>query len=117
LTTIISDHSTYGVDIENDIPAYAEQYTVDRKIARIALLCQCYQITHYANLPGGKDLYDQESFNRCGIELSFIDPFEKEYTHFGYPFCASMSILDALMHLGIDEVSLLVNQSALNTAV
>ena len=41
---------------------------------RIMDICRREGATSYANLPGGRDLYDPASFAAAGIELLFLDP-------------------------------------------
>ena len=41
---------------------------------RIIDICRREGATSYANLPGGRDLYDPASFAAAGIELLFLDP-------------------------------------------
>jgi hypothetical protein len=40
---------------------------------RILDICKKLEATHYYNLPGGKDLYDEKTFEKEGIKLEFIN--------------------------------------------
>jgi hypothetical protein len=40
---------------------------------RILDICKKLGATHYFNLPGGRDLYDEKIFEKEGIKLEFID--------------------------------------------
>jgi hypothetical protein len=65
---------------------------------RIIDICLREGATSYANLPGGRELYDPASFAAAGIELLFLDPNFQALTlrHSGNegPF---LSILDLVM--------------------
>jgi hypothetical protein len=65
---------------------------------RILDICQREGATNYVNLPGGRDLYDAESFASSGIELLFLEPNLPSLTlrHSGNEG-PSFSILDLLM--------------------
>ncbi len=40
---------------------------------RIIQICKYWKADTYVNLPGGRDLYDKESFAKAGIALEFMD--------------------------------------------
>lgn len=48
---------------------------------RILAIAHARGATHYLNSPGGRDLYDPESFARKGIELEFLQPYEGAFMH------------------------------------
>lgn len=48
---------------------------------RILAIAHARGATHYLNSPGGRDLYDPESFAREGIELEFLQPYEGAFMH------------------------------------
>ncbi len=43
---------------------------------RVLAVARAVGATHYVNAPGGRGLYDPEVFERAGIELSFLPPYE-----------------------------------------
>lgn len=46
-----------------------------RAQARILEIARRLGATRYVNAPGGRDLYDAETFAAAGIELSFLEPW------------------------------------------
>jgi hypothetical protein len=68
--------------------------------ARILDICRREGAEVYANLPGGRALYDAESFRSAGIELRFLDARAREYPQLGQPFQPDLSIIDVLMFNG-----------------
>ncbi|MGA9467615.1 MAG: WbqC family protein [Exiguobacterium marinum] len=71
---------------------------------RIIDYCQQLDATHYINAINGMSLYDQKSFQRVGIELSFLQselPAYKQGTDTFHPY---LSIIDCMMNCSIDEI-------------
>jgi hypothetical protein len=64
---------------------------------KILSICKELDATLYINMPGGKDLYDQESFAARGIKLSFIQPKTVSYHQFEKGFVPHLSIIDVMM--------------------
>lgn len=64
---------------------------------KVLAICEELGATHYINVPGGRDLYDNDSFTDKGIKLSFIQPKLNSYPQFGNPFVPSLSIIDVMM--------------------
>lgn len=56
----------------------------------------------YVNATGGKALYGHDDFARAGLELFFLQPDIQPYPQKGDGFTPNLSILDALMFLGVD---------------
>lgn len=52
-----------------------------RKGARVRAAACALGATHYLNAPGGRDLYDPESFQADGLELEFLAPYHGPYLH------------------------------------
>jgi hypothetical protein len=57
---------------------------------------------HYINAIGGKELYDQDSFQAKGIQLDFIKAEAKPYEQYGGEFIPYLSIIDVLMFNGVE---------------
>jgi len=68
-----------------------------RAQAKVLDICKKLGADQYVNVPGGKDLYDHESFTDQGLKLSFIEPKTVEYEQFGKPFVPNLSIIDVMM--------------------
>ncbi|MDT8406687.1 MAG: WbqC family protein [Methylococcales bacterium] len=64
---------------------------------KVLAICQELGADEYINLPGGRSLYHRDSFDKMGVQLSFIDPQVIEYRQFRPPFLANLSIIDSLM--------------------
>ena len=62
----------------------------------------------YVNLPGGRDLYDQDDFKERGINLSFLESEVSEYQQFGSSFVPNLSILDVMMFNDLEECGTLL---------
>lgn len=71
---------------------------------KILSICEELGATHYINVPGGKDLYDRQSFEARGMELSFIQQVSATYTQFGNEFVPHLSIIDVLMFNSPDAI-------------
>jgi len=64
---------------------------------RVMSICKELMTTQYINLPGGRELYSHDDFERAGLQLSFIQPNLPEYSQFGKSFIPNLSIIDVLM--------------------
>jgi hypothetical protein len=58
---------------------------------------------HYINPPGGKELYNKQTFANAGITLSFLQPREIRYSQGAGNFMPWLSILDVLMFNSIED--------------
>lgn len=52
-----------------------------RKGARVRAAACALGATHYLNAPGGRGLYDPESFQAEGLKLEFLAPYQGPYLH------------------------------------
>ena len=64
---------------------------------KVLAICEKLGATHYINVPGGRSLYDQQSFAARGMQLSFIQPKAVSYRQFGKEFVPNLSIIDVMM--------------------
>ncbi len=64
---------------------------------KLLSICEGLGATEYFNLPGGKTLYDPESFASRNLQLSFIQPRPISYRQFGSEFVPNLSIIDVMM--------------------
>lgn len=80
---------------------------IDHKLRsqeKILSICSALGANTYINLPGGRELYDSESFQQQGINLQFIQPENISYPQFGAEFVPWLSIIDVLMFNSKSEV-------------
>ncbi|MBL8517732.1 MAG: WbqC family protein [Betaproteobacteria bacterium] len=70
---------------------------------RILDICTAESATRYLNLPGGVNLYVRENFAARGIDLKFIRPVLQPYSQLSDTFVPGLSIVDALLNIGIDS--------------
>ncbi len=73
---------------------------------RILAICKELATDHYINAEGGKALYANKPFADENIDLSFLHHTPVEYEQFPKmpDFVPNLSVLDALMFVGIDGV-------------
>lgn len=71
---------------------------------RVIDICANERALIYVNLPGGRALYDSETFSTRGVELAFIEPNLCPYPQFDDAFHPALSILDVLMFNSKDRV-------------
>jgi hypothetical protein len=77
---------------------------------KVLAICNELGATHYINLPGGKLLYDRETFASRGMQLSFIQPKVVTYRQFGNEFVPRLSIIDVMMFNDIENCSKLLEE-------
>ena len=58
----------------------------------------------YSNAPGGRQLFDPDLYKARGIELQFYKPRPLIYTTPGFVFTPDLSVIDALMWLGTEQL-------------
>jgi len=66
-------------------------------VDRVIDICRREGATQYLNLPGGKDLYDEDLFRFHGIALEFIDSVATPYPQNSSEFVPNLSIIDVAM--------------------
>lgn len=55
------------------------------------------QATTYINLPGGKELFDPDKFDKSNIQLQYLQPGLKQYSQRRAHFEPALSIIDVMM--------------------
>ena len=76
---------------------------------KVLALCTALGAKKYVNAIGGVELYSREKFRDRGIELCFIRPQIRDYLQFSNAYIPSLSIIDMMMFLAIDDVVNCVN--------
>lgn len=77
---------------------------------RILDICRQEQARVYLNLQGGLSLYKSEDFIQSNVRLSFISMHKIAYQQKSVNFFPSLSIIDALMHLGVSGAKNQLNE-------
>lgn len=80
---------------------------------KILAICTELGASQYINVPGGRDLYEREVFSDQGIELSFIEQKETEYSQFVGGFEPNLSIIDVMMFNDQKQCSHLLKEYSL----
>ena len=77
---------------------------------KILEICNHIGCEEYVNLPGGKDLYCKEDFDRSGIKLSFISKNEVIYPQQQKNFIDNLSMIDILMNNNSKNIKVLMSK-------
>lgn len=92
-------------DIKNDKDMKGEKKIID--------ICRKRHADCYINPLGGKQLYEQENFEKYGLQLKFLKMGDIIYQQFGNSFVSRLSIIDVLMFNSIEDVNVLLDQYTL----
>lgn len=79
-----------------------------RGAPRLIDICKQENASEYLNPPGGRSLYTSSDFEKDNIQLKFLQPDLPPYGNPAGPLIPGLSILDALMHVSIDDLSKIV---------
>jgi hypothetical protein len=106
--TLIWSANQLGIETEYKIGSvdYSDIYVTGQD--RIISICKKEMASRYINAIGGLELYDNDSFNYLGIELSFVRPLFNPYEQNSSQFHPGMSIIDLLMNNDQQERQLLL---------
>jgi hypothetical protein len=77
---------------------------------KVLAICEELGATHYINVPGGKSLYDRETFANRGMQLCFIQPKVVAYRQFGNGFVPNLSIIDVMMFNDLEHCAKLLEE-------
>lgn len=83
--------------------------------ARVLDMCKRLETTEYTNPIGGAQLYQQESFQKCGITLRFLEAQNEPYEQRGDAWVPFLSIIDVLMFNTVQEIHQLLTKCRLLT--
>ncbi|MEZ4771118.1 MAG: WbqC family protein [Caldilineales bacterium] len=64
---------------------------------RVLAICEWLGAGTYINLPGGRDLYDEQHFRQRGVQIEFRELPPLVYSCLAYQFVPNLSIIDVLM--------------------
>ena len=79
--------------ISTKISLSSELNITEKNEHKIIAICKKFNASSYLNLPGGKDIYNDNLFNENGIMLKFLDYSKNNY-----------SIIDGLFHYGKEQI-------------
>ena len=94
--------------IEDNLSYLSLQNNVEKKTQRIFEICMKEQADTYVNPIGGMELYDKMQFQENGIQLKFTQTLPFTYPQFNDEFNPHLSIVDVLMHNGIEGTKVLL---------
>lgn len=116
--TIITDTSEYAALEESLADSNSEVITYyrechgidDVKTIRILEMCKNEKAHEYVNAIGGKELYNRDVFESNDMKLWFTQTLPYSYHQNRPTFIPDLSIMDVLMHNGVNRTrELLVN--------
>lgn len=80
---------------------------------KVLSICKELGASQYINMPGGRNLYDRERFEKEGIKLSFLEPKKTQYQQFGQEFMSNLSIIDVMMFNSLEQCQGLLKEYSL----
>ena len=101
-TNILFDNKV-NEDVEIELQNQNDINFEDIKSERIFKICNKYNFKTYINPIGGTELYNKEHFSKNGLDLFFVNTKEYDYSQFNHTFNPHLSIIDMLMHIGVEQ--------------
>lgn len=75
---------------------------------KILDICMNLKATDYYNAIGGMELYSFDTFQKNGINLSFLKTNEIRYKQFNNEFVPNLSIIDVMMFNSKEEIKIML---------
>lgn len=94
----------------SDLP-YERDASPTQKLFSIS---DCLDSKEYINSPGGRILYDKNTFLDRGIKLNFIETDDYKYNQNSELFVPNLSMIDTLMWNSKDDIKFLLNKCNLS---
>lgn len=91
-----------GIDTDIVVSSRIYENTALKGQDRVLDICRREGASSYVNPRGGQELYDAEAFCRAGIGLEYLAMRPTPYQQRSRGFVPSLSIIDALMELGVE---------------
>lgn len=113
LLNISTDLITRNTDcyyIEEELKERSKKFGHSSMTQRVMDLCNHHKANHYINPIGGINLYSKEEFSDVGLALSFVQSNPIVYPQFNSHFVPSLSIIDVLMHNGVEKTAQYLNR-------
>ena len=108
-TPIIIDNSNC-ISIEEKLQIDFSETKESIKSERIIQLCKLHNSKTYINPIGGVDLYDKTFFRKNELKLFFVKTNAFSYPQFHEKFEPHLSIIDVLMHVGVEGTKQLIKE-------
>lgn len=120
-----SDHRNLADFLTSSLESLAETLSLECQIIRsseldlptnlrgqdrVLEICNLLGSDTYINPPGGKSLYDAETFRKRDIDLKFIMPLLSPYGS-SQPFIPGQSVVDALAEATTEELQFAVHRN------
>lgn len=77
---------------------------------RVLEICKCLGATDYTNPIGGTELYHQETFQKQGITLRFLEAQNVRYQQRGDTWLPFLSIIDVMMFNSMEDIQVLLTR-------
>jgi len=104
INKLFIDYFLAYLEIETEIFLSSELNVEGQKSELVSNLCKEIGASHYISGFGAKDYLDLKSFEKDGIEVSFVESLNPTYKQFHGNFISSLSILDMIMNVSKDEI-------------
>lgn len=118
--TLISDLAinsikivSHYLEIDTLFEISSENYSETKglgKSERLIAISQKAKADTYVNSIGGKEMYTNDSFEKSGLKLHFIESDYIEYTQFDNEFVPWLSIIDLMMFQSKEEIKFLLEK-------
>lgn len=97
------------LNFESKLNADEQSECFDIKSQRVFGLMSHFKASHYLNLSGGVALYEHDAFRKKDLGLDFLETPNVEYPQFQDVFTPHLSILDTLLHCGLQNTRMLIH--------
>lgn len=110
IKTEIIDDNLSNKFIEKELEHQQNINRENVKSERIFRLCKKYKANSYINPIGGTELYSKDYFLQNNLQLYFLKTKDFSYHQFNNSFTPNLSIIDILMHKGINYTKEIIKQ-------
>ncbi len=107
-TELVFEHPEFEL-LEKNLKSTELSNGVDVKTRRVFEICELHNFSNYINPPGGEELYSKDIFEANGYSIGFLLPELPVYSQFNFGYQSHLSIVDVLMHNGINKTSKMLN--------
>jgi len=100
--------------LEKDLKNLPAQNDLDIKTQRIIDICKKEKAVNYINPTGGREIYHKPDFMANQIQLNFLETNKITYEQFNSKHEPFLSIIDVLMHNGVNKTKEFLNAYTLD---